>query len=56
MSDWHFGLNVTKRKRDSKCQRIGFDVKFESGEELHDASSQLRSLRLEHAHHKVKAG
>ena len=25
------------------------------GKELHDASSQLRSLRLEHAHHKEKA-
>ena len=33
------------------CQRIGFDVEFESGKGLHEASSQLRSLRLEHAHH-----
>ena len=37
------------------CQRIGFDVEFESGKGLHEASSQLRSLRLEHAHHAENA-
>jgi len=38
-----------------KDQRIGFDVYFESGKGLQKARPQLRSLNLEHAHHRKQA-
>ena len=56
VSDWQCGVGFLRREGgDEGCQRIGFDVEFESGKGLHDASHQLRSLRLEHAHHKENA-